>query len=158
MLFSLVFVVFLKTVKTCKKYSEQWSTVKNCNFLKLHFFQCTSTVIIPLHIFAVRHVIETSTDLQFFQPSAVPFSWSAICVTIIGAYSKSMWTESEWKHILPGVKRKVHQWTLTFKSIKYLLTILKAFLLAIRLGGNMVSMKRNRVTKVVADNGSEFSG
>ena len=38
---------------TCKKYREQRSTVKNCNFSKLQFFQCTSTVI-PLHIFAVQ--------------------------------------------------------------------------------------------------------
>ena len=37
---------------TCKKYREEWSTVKNCNFSKVQFFQCTSTVI-PLHIFAV---------------------------------------------------------------------------------------------------------
>ena len=37
---------------SCKKYSEHRSTVKNCNFSKLQFFQCTSTVI-PLHIFAV---------------------------------------------------------------------------------------------------------
>ena len=37
---------------TCKKYSEHRSTVKNCNFSKLQFFKCTSTVI-PLHIFAV---------------------------------------------------------------------------------------------------------
>ena len=37
---------------TCKKYSEERSTVKNCNFSKLQFFQCTSTVI-SLHIFAV---------------------------------------------------------------------------------------------------------
>ena len=38
---------------TCKKYSEHRSTVKNCNFSKLQFFKCTSTVI-PLHIFAVQ--------------------------------------------------------------------------------------------------------
>ena len=37
---------------TCKKYSEHRSTVKNCNFSRLQFFKCTSTVI-PLHIFAV---------------------------------------------------------------------------------------------------------
>ena len=37
---------------TCKKYSEQRSTVKNCNFSKLQLFQCTSTAI-SLHIFAV---------------------------------------------------------------------------------------------------------
>ena len=37
---------------TCKKYSEHRSTVKNCNYSKLQFFKCTSTVI-PLHIFAV---------------------------------------------------------------------------------------------------------
>ena len=37
---------------TCKKYSKHRSTVKNCNFSKLQFFKCTSTVI-PLHIFAV---------------------------------------------------------------------------------------------------------
>ena len=36
----------------CKKCSEQRSTVKNCNFSKLQFFKCTSTVV-PLHIFAV---------------------------------------------------------------------------------------------------------
>jgi hypothetical protein len=40
---------------TCKKYSEEWSTVKNCNFSKVQFFNCTSTVI-PLHIFAVYHI------------------------------------------------------------------------------------------------------
>ena len=28
---------------TCKRYSEQRSTVKNCKFSKLQFFQCTST-------------------------------------------------------------------------------------------------------------------
>ena len=57
--FYIFFVVFLKTVKmlklqflSCKKYSEHWSTVKNCNFSKLQFFKCTSTVIL-LHIFAV---------------------------------------------------------------------------------------------------------
>ena len=57
--FYIFFVVFLKTVKmlklqflSCKKYSEHWSTVKNCNFSKLQFFKCTSTVI-SLHIFAV---------------------------------------------------------------------------------------------------------
>ena len=38
---------------TCKKYSEHRSTVKNCNFSRLQFFKCTSTVI-PLHIFAVQ--------------------------------------------------------------------------------------------------------
>ena len=38
----------------CKKYSEVWSTVKNCNFSKLQFFQCSSTVI-SLHIFAVYY-------------------------------------------------------------------------------------------------------
>ena len=38
---------------TCKKYSEHRSTVNNCNFSKLQFFKCTSTVI-PLHIFAVH--------------------------------------------------------------------------------------------------------
>ena len=38
---------------TCKKYSEHRSKVKNCNFSKLQFFKCTSTVI-PLHIFAVK--------------------------------------------------------------------------------------------------------
>ena len=40
---------------TCKEYSEQRSTVNNCNFSKLQFFQCTSTVIL-LHIFAVQTV------------------------------------------------------------------------------------------------------
>ena len=38
---------------TCKKYSEEWSTVKNCNFSKVQFFNCTSTVI-PLYIFVVQ--------------------------------------------------------------------------------------------------------
>ena len=37
---------------TGKKHNEEWSTVKNCNFSKLQFFKCTSTVI-SLHIFAV---------------------------------------------------------------------------------------------------------
>ena len=35
-----------------KKYNEEWSTVKNCNFSKLQFFKCNFTVI-SLHIFAV---------------------------------------------------------------------------------------------------------
>ena len=62
--FYIFFVVFLKTVKmlklqflSCKKYSEHWSTVKNCNFSKLQFFKCTSTVI-SLHIFAVWAVLK----------------------------------------------------------------------------------------------------
>ena len=38
---------------TGKKHNEEWSTVKNCNFSKVQFFQCTSTVI-PLYIFAVQ--------------------------------------------------------------------------------------------------------
>ena len=37
---------------TCKKYSKEWSTVKNCIFSKVQFLNCTSTVN-PLHIFAV---------------------------------------------------------------------------------------------------------
>ena len=37
---------------TCKKYSEEGPTVKNCNFSELHFFDCNFTVI-SLHIFAV---------------------------------------------------------------------------------------------------------
>jgi hypothetical protein len=37
---------------TGKKHNEEWSTVKNCNFSKLQFFKCTSTVI-TLYIFAV---------------------------------------------------------------------------------------------------------
>ena len=64
--FYIFFVVFLKTVKmlklqflSCKKYSEHWSTVKNCNFSKLQFFKCISTVI-SLHIFAVQFPIQTS--------------------------------------------------------------------------------------------------
>ena len=38
---------------TYKKYSEEWSTVKNFDFSKVQFFNCTSTVIL-LHIFAVH--------------------------------------------------------------------------------------------------------
>ena len=38
---------------TGKKYDEEWSTVKNCNFSKLQFFKCNFTVI-SLHIFAVH--------------------------------------------------------------------------------------------------------
>ena len=56
----------------CKKYSEVWSTVKNCNFSKLQFFQCSSTVI-TLHIFAVRSITSyidfgciINTFLRFF--------------------------------------------------------------------------------------------
>ena len=49
---------------TCKKYSEYRSTVKNCNFSKLQFFQCSSTVI-TLHIFAVR-LIQKSPESPHF--------------------------------------------------------------------------------------------
>ena len=41
---------------TCKKYSEHRSAVNNCNFSKLQFFKCTSTVI-SMHIFAVYIVL-----------------------------------------------------------------------------------------------------
>ena len=48
---------------TCKKYSEHRSTVKNCNFSKLQFFKCTSTVI-PLHIFAVQNCVKRGGELR----------------------------------------------------------------------------------------------
>ena len=54
---------------TCKKYSEHRSTVKNCNFSKLQFFKCTSTVI-PLHIFAVHTNPQTSP--QQFPMAGLP--------------------------------------------------------------------------------------
>ena len=41
-----------------KKYNEEWSTVKNCNFSKLQFFKCNFTVI-SLHIFAVLFTCNT---------------------------------------------------------------------------------------------------
>ena len=40
---------------TAKKYSEEWSTVKNCNFSKVQFFNRTFTVI-ALYIFAVYDI------------------------------------------------------------------------------------------------------
>ena len=41
-----------------KKYNEEWSTVKNCNFSKLQFFKC-NFIVISLHIFAVHNVRES---------------------------------------------------------------------------------------------------
>ena len=58
---------------TCKKYSEQRSTLKNCNFSKIKFFQCTSTVI-PLHIFAVLCNAVLSQVPKLWQPSVTSVS------------------------------------------------------------------------------------
>ena len=51
----------------CKKYREHRSTVNNCNFSKLQFFKCTSTVI-PLHIFAVQAILKFLQILGRAQP------------------------------------------------------------------------------------------
>ena len=50
---------------TCKKYSEEWPTVKNCNFSELHFFDCNFTVI-SLHIFAVYVLTTARIPTEFW--------------------------------------------------------------------------------------------
>ena len=56
-----------------KKYNEEWSTVKNCNFSKLQFFKCNFTVI-SLHIFAVNrmvtHILFNLCLFEHFSPVA----------------------------------------------------------------------------------------
>ena len=55
---------------TCKKYSEHRSTVKNCNFSKLQFFKCTSTVI-SMHIFAVQSLKSLTQKTKIWCNNAV---------------------------------------------------------------------------------------
>ena len=75
-----------------KKYNEEWSTVKNCNFSKLQFFKCNFTVI-SLHIFAVYlkpglgwygnssykvNVMLSSTQIEKFQLACYSLSLAEV--------------------------------------------------------------------------------
>ncbi len=94
---------------TCKKYREEWSAVKNCNFSKIQFFQCTSTVI-PLHIFAVGRISTQGAPCNLYRERVCSVVVSQIIVVNVQT-EKFMWatTFSDYlglKHV--GKQKKLN--------------------------------------------------